>query len=82
MRKLEYHNKASEIGLGFIYAAVSWPIYFYFLGNILVIITVIGYLNKRNVTNMFIVNLSVGDVLVILFALPLKVNTLTLLHSE
>ena len=37
------------------------------------IITVIGFLDRRNVTNMFIVNLSVGDVLVILFALPLKV---------
>ena len=38
------------------------------------IITVIGFLDRRNVTNMFIINLSVGDVLAILFALPLKVK--------
>ena len=38
------------------------------------IITVIGFLDRGNVTNMFIINLSVGDVLVILFALPLKVK--------
>ena len=50
-------------------------------GNILVIITVFSYLNRRNVTNMFIVNLSVSDTLVIVFALPFRVSTSFVLHG-
>ena len=44
-------------------------------GNILVVATVIGFLNRRNVTNMFIVSLSISDIFVILFALPFRVST-------
>ena len=45
------------------------------LGNLLVIITILGFMNKNNVTNLFILNLSIGDLLVVLFALPLRVST-------
>ena len=46
----------------------------YFTGNILVIITIFAYLNRRNITNMFIANLSISDTLVILIALPFRVS--------
>ena len=48
-------------------------------GNILVVATVIGFLNRRNVTNMFIVSLSIGDIFVILFSLPFRVSRCTFL---
>ncbi len=44
-------------------------------GNLLVIVTVFGFLNHRQVTNIFIASLSISDFLVILFAMPFKVRT-------
>ena len=43
-------------------------------GNLLVIITVFRYMNRDNVINLFIVNLSIGDILVIGFAMPFRVS--------
>ena len=46
----------------------------YILGNLLVIITIMLYMNRENVTNIFITNLSISDLLVITYALPLRVS--------
>ena len=40
----------------------------------MVLITITRFMDKNNVTNIFIANLSIGDILVILFCLPFRVN--------
>ena len=45
-----------------------------FSGNILVLITIFRFMNTKSVTNLFIVNLSFGDILVIGLALPFRVS--------
>ena len=40
------------------------------------IITIFRFMNCESVTNLFIVNLSIGDILVIGFALPFRVSCL------
>ena len=46
----------------------------YVSGNFLVIITIFRFMNRESVTNLFIANLSFGDILVIEFALPFRVS--------
>ena len=46
----------------------------YLLGNLLVIITVFGWLPKDNVTYIFVGNLSIADLLVFVGCLPLRVR--------
>ena len=43
-------------------------------GNILVLITILRFMNRKSVTNFFIANLSFGDILVIGFSLPFSVS--------
>ena len=51
-------------------------------GNILVLITIFHFMKCKSVTNIFIANLSFGDILVIGFALPFRVsNGLIYLYS-
>ena len=45
-------------------------------GNIFVIITIFRFMNRESVTNLFIANLSFGDILVLGFALPFRVSNL------
>ena len=49
--------------------------FFLFEGNLLVIITILRFMNRNNVTNIFIFNLSLSDLLVAAFCLPLRVST-------
>ena len=44
------------------------------LGNILVILVIIRFKRMRTVTNLFLVNLTMGDVLVILICIPLTLG--------
>ena len=50
----------------------------YVSGNLLVIITIFHFMNRESVTNIFIANLSFGDILVIGFALPFRVSEFSL----
>ena len=50
--------------------------FYYSIGNFLVIITIFRFMNGESVTNLFIANLSLGDILVIGFALPFRVSSL------
>lgn len=45
------------------------------LGNFLVVLVVIKNSHMRTITNMFIVNLAIGDILVILICLPPTILT-------
>ena len=45
-----------------------------FSGNSLVLITITRFMDKTNVTNIFVANLSISDILVLLFCLPFRVN--------
>ena len=46
----------------------------FFAGNLLVTITVARFMDRNNVTNIFIVNLSSSNILVLSFCLPFRVN--------
>ena len=46
----------------------------HFVGNTLVLITISRFMDRGNVTNIFIINLSASDILVITFCLPFRVN--------
>lgn len=45
------------------------------LGNIFVIITVFHYKHMRTLTNVFLVNLAISDLLVVLFCIPITLGT-------
>ena len=45
-------------------------------GNLTVVITILRFMNKENVTNIFIINLTVSDIIVIFFALPMRVRVM------
>ncbi len=45
------------------------------IGNLLVVLVVIKNSHMRTITNMFIVNLAIGDILVILICLPPTILT-------
>ena len=46
-----------------------------FAGNLLVVITIFRFMNRKNVIYILIANLSVSDLLVIGFALPSRVSS-------
>ena len=52
----------------------------YVSGNILVLITIFRFMNHGSVTNIFIANLSFGDILVIGFALPFRVSDILIYY--
>ena len=44
-------------------------------GNLLVIVTVFTVMKKDSVTNIFLAGLSVADLVLVMFCMPLKVRT-------
>ena len=63
-------SKANQSNMMFIFDVH----FLHLIGNILVVIMVFCFMNRESVTNVFIANLSFGDILVIGFALPFRVS--------
>ena len=62
--------KSLEIFFSIIYYSISL---FSVFGNLLIIIAVVWNKHMQNVTNIFIVNLAIADIIISLFSTPFQV---------
>ncbi|XP_062572455.1 QRFP-like peptide receptor [Saccostrea cucullata] len=70
--ELKGYKEPLTIALIFLYSIVFFLGLF---GNIFVIITVLHYKHMRTLTNVFLVNLAISDLLVVLFCIPITLGT-------
>lgn len=70
--ELKGYKEPLTIVLIFLYSIVFFV---GLLGNIFVIITVFHYKHMRTLTNVFLVNLAISDLLVVLFCIPITLGT-------
>ncbi|XP_061184763.1 QRFP-like peptide receptor [Saccostrea echinata] len=70
--ELKGYKEPLTIALIFLYSVVFL---FGLFGNIFVIITVLHYKHMRTLTNVFLVNLTISDLLVVLFCIPITLGT-------
>lgn len=70
--ELKGYKEPRTIALMFLYSIVFIVGLF---GNIFVIVTVFHYKHMRTLTNVFLVNLAISDLLVVLFCIPITLGT-------